>query len=64
MTPPSTGLPMALILGVLLVLCITVSSYLRDRSSGSEEATDSLVGVIVVTIVLLMTIATVPAMIN
>ena len=55
---------MALILGVLLVLCITVSSYLRDRSSGSEEAADSLVGVIVVTIVLLMTIATVPAMAN
>ena len=64
MTPPSTGLPMAMILGALLVLCIVTSNYLRDRSSGSEEATDSLVGVIVVTIVLLMTIATVPAMAN
>ena len=55
---------MAMILGALLVLCIVTSNYLRDRSSGSEEATDSLVGVIVVTIVLLMTIATVPAMAN
>lgn len=64
MTPLSTGLPMALILGVLLVLCIVISNYLRDRSSGSEEAADSLVGVIVVTIVLLMTIATVPAMVQ
>lgn len=64
MTPPSTGLPMAMILGVLLVLCIVTSNYLRDRSSGLEEATDSLAGVIVTTIVLLMTIAAVPAMMN
>lgn len=64
MTPPSTGLPMAMILGVLLVLCIVTANYLRDRSSGLEEATDSLAGVIVTTIVLLMTIATVPAMMN
>ena len=64
MTPPSTGLPMALILGVLLVLCIVTSNYLRDRSSGSEEAADSLAGVIVTTMVLLLTIAAVPAMMN
>ena len=64
MTPPSTGLPMAMILGVLLVLCIVTSNYPRDRSSGLEEATDSLAGVIVTTIVLLMTIAAVPAMMN
>ena len=55
---------MAMILGVLLVLCIVTSNYLRDRSSGSEEAADSLAGVIVTTMVLLMTIAAVPAMMN